>query len=29
MMSIITIEFRYHVVVIIPVNLGKPSAIRG
>ena len=28
MISIGTIEFRYYVAIIIPVNLGKPSAIR-
>ena len=26
--SIGTVEFRYYVVIIIPVNLGKPEAIR-
>ena len=28
MISIGTVEFRYYVVIIILVNLGKPSAIR-
>ena len=28
MISISTVEFRYYVVIIIPVNLGKPEAIR-
>ena len=28
MISIGTIEFRYYAAIIIPVNLGKPEAIR-
>ena len=28
MISIGTVEFRHYVAIIIPVNLGKPQAIR-